>query len=52
LAAKAAVGTPNVYMLIVKAQMPRAPIALANKGNRPPVINVPPNTTAKIAFNS
>ena len=49
---RAAAGTPMVYMLIVNAQMTSAPMALATRENRPPLINVPPSTTAKIASNS
>ena len=39
-------------MLIVNAQITSAPMALAPSENRPPDINVPPSTTARIASNS
>ena len=51
-ASSAAAGTPKVYMLMVKAQMTTAPIALANSEKRPPVIRVPPSTTARMASSS
>ena len=49
---KASAGTPTVYMVRVKAQMTIAPMTLANNENRPPAINVPPMTTARIASSS
>ncbi len=39
-------------MVMVKVQMTSAPITLANSEKRPPVISVPPITTARMASSS
>ena len=51
-ASSAFAGTPRVYTVSVKVQMTIAPTMLANSENRPPLINVPPITTDKMASNS
>ena len=52
IACNANAGTPIAYMDCVIACITSAPTILANREKRPPLMDVPPMTTARIASNS